>query len=174
MKEIWKDIEGVGTRFVKYQVSDQGNVRSVNFKSGCTKIIRPSIYRGITRRVGLRTNGKNKGFDVARLVINAFVPNPNNYHFIKHINGDKTDDRAENLQPVRGTDYILGKNMQGYDIVLENGFLIAASVKSNSPMNAILKWYHAQKMVLDFERTYGIFKVENGQAYLNDRELSAV
>ena len=35
---------------------------------------------------------------VANCVATAFVPNPNGYKFTRHINGDKKDNRAENLQ----------------------------------------------------------------------------
>lgn len=43
-------------------------------------------------------NGVEKEMDVARMVATAFVPNPNNYDFINHKNGNKLDNRAENLE----------------------------------------------------------------------------
>lgn len=174
MSEIWKDIPDVGTRFLKYQVSDQGNIRSVNYNNGRAKILKASLYRDNTRRIQLRMGDRKQSYNVATLVLRAFVPNPKKYHFIKHLNGVKTDDRAVNLQPIKCGDHIFGRVMKSYDIVLENGVLMAAGVKTNSPMKAILKWYHALSKVLDFERTFGTFEVRGKRAYLNDRELRTV
>ena len=38
-----------------------------------------------------------KAHVVSRLIAKAFVPNPNGYHFVSHINGDNTDNNAANL-----------------------------------------------------------------------------
>jgi len=59
----------------------------------------PQYFRdGKARVVLTNEKGVSKEFDVARMVAETFVPNPNNHPYIYHINGDKMDNRAENLQ----------------------------------------------------------------------------
>lgn len=63
-------------------------------------------WREIATRVGrpgyryciLRSLGSNKTMKIHRLVGMAFVPNPNNYDQINHIDGDKLNNDPPNLQ----------------------------------------------------------------------------
>lgn len=105
--EIWKDIknyEGL------YQVSNLGRVKSLdkivnisnqyNIKS--TRKVQgkklKSIYNGMYYVVGLSKNSKIKQFFIHRLVAETFISNPNNYPCVNHINGNKKDNRIENLE----------------------------------------------------------------------------
>ena len=87
-KEIWKDIED----FPNYEVSDQGRVR--NKKTG--HILSPVPDKDGYFRVHLGKDIVTKR--IHRLVAVAFIPNVENKSQVNHINGDKMDNRASNLE----------------------------------------------------------------------------
>ena len=102
--EQWKSIDGyVGI----YEVSNLGRVRGVDRvymrKNGSPYrkkgvVIKPSVSNSGYLFVALRNNNTRRNFYVHRLVASAFISNPNNEKEIDHINGVKTDNRAENLR----------------------------------------------------------------------------
>ena len=71
MNEIWKDIEGYEGL---YQVSNFGNVKSLNYKrSGREKILKPSKDNDGYLHVNLCKNNNQKGFTIHRLVAKTFI-----------------------------------------------------------------------------------------------------
>ena len=99
MEEIWKDIKGYEGR---YQISNFGRVKSLIYSK--EKIMNIYNFRRDGEkgkgywRVRLIKNSSYKYFFVHRLVAEAFIPNPNNYATVNHINGIKTDNRIDNLE----------------------------------------------------------------------------
>ena len=94
-EEIWKDIKG----YEGYQVSNFGNVRSLNYnKTKKIKILIPSLDNYGYNYLLLYKNSKRKHFTVHRLVAQAFIPNPNNLPQVNHKDEDKTNNCVENLE----------------------------------------------------------------------------
>lgn len=90
MEEVWKPVKGYEGL---YEVSDMGRVRGL--KSG--KVLRPG-NSGRYDFVVLVKDGKRKDMYVHRIVANTFIPNPNGLLEVNHIDENKTNNRAENLE----------------------------------------------------------------------------
>jgi len=87
--EIWKDLpeyEGL------YQVSNKGRIKRDNH------LIKPIIQKTGYLCISLCKNGISKTYRVHKLIAKVFIPNPNNYKSINHKNGNKQDNRIENLE----------------------------------------------------------------------------
>ena len=104
MEEIFKDIEGYEGL---YQVSNLGRVKSldriINRSNGSKmtiigRILIPHFDGAGYLFVHLSKNNKGTPKNIHRLVGIVFIPNPNNKATINHINGDKLDNRSENLE----------------------------------------------------------------------------
>lgn len=104
MEEIWKDIpsyEGY------YQVSNLGNFRSVprivKYKTNGTrnypgKSLLTEATKDNYQRIVLMKKGIKTRHQAHRLVALTFIPNPENKPFINHIDGNKSNNRIENLE----------------------------------------------------------------------------
>ena len=104
MEEIWKDIFGYEGF---YKVSNLGRVkRLVDWRGNDynaryvphPKIVLPYLDRNGYERICLSMQGKDKHYRIHQLVAKAFIPNPNNYPQINHIDEDKTNNRVDNLE----------------------------------------------------------------------------
>lgn len=86
--EIWKDIPG----YEKYQISNLGN-----FKKGKQKLKTHKNKRNGYIYIAVY-NGKYKLFRVHKLVAQLFIANPENKPFVNHIDGNKENNKIENLE----------------------------------------------------------------------------
>lgn len=80
--------------FSNYLVQNGGLVK--NKKTG--KILKPRKDKGGRDRVNLSQDGQVKTVHVYRLVAETYIPNPNNYNTIHHIDHDKTNNVWYNLE----------------------------------------------------------------------------
>lgn len=96
-EEIWKDIPEFCGR---YQASNLGRIKSVRAygQSNTPKILSQHRLNSGYMYANLGYKETKKHYLVHRLVASAFIPNPNKYPQVNHINEDKTDNRPENLE----------------------------------------------------------------------------
>jgi len=91
MKEIWKNIKGYNR---EYKISNFGKVLSL--KNG-KKLLKYSTTQNYAK-VMLCKNNKSKSFNVHRLVLIAFTPNPENKPCCNHKDGNKLNNEINNLE----------------------------------------------------------------------------
>ncbi|AZU98960.1 HNH endonuclease IV [Bacillus phage pW2] len=106
MKEEWKSLNGIIENGNFYEVSNFGNVRSIDrtelfknstrFRKG--KILKYSTGKNGYRKVVLSFSGRNKTITVHRLVALAFIPNPENKPEVNHCDGNKANNNVDNLE----------------------------------------------------------------------------
>ena len=100
--EVWKPVVGYENY---YEVSNKGNVRSVNRIVTCNKgttlikgVLLKQYIKGDYRYVYLQKEGHRFFTGVARLVASAFLPNPEKLPEVNHKDEDKSNNSVENLE----------------------------------------------------------------------------
>jgi hypothetical protein len=113
MKEIWKPIIGWEDY---YEASNTGRIRSrervikdKNFSKSGKPFLRKRTFKSKIlcggdvsemghMTVGLFRNGRATTRLIHRLVAETFIPNPNNYPLVDHIDGNPKNNSVENLR----------------------------------------------------------------------------
>lgn len=104
MIRYWKDIKGYEG---KYKISNYGDVVSLpRFKNNHSKLQEvpmKKISKYTNKRNGyvyvyLCNDGKYKNIRLHRLVAETFIDNPNNYNQVNHKDGNKQNNRVDNLE----------------------------------------------------------------------------
>lgn len=93
MIETWREVDG----FTSYWISDQGRLRR-SLKRGGFRILKTHSNGNGYTLAALFRNKIRHTFLAHRVVANAFIPNPMSLPVINHLNGDKSDNRAANLE----------------------------------------------------------------------------
>jgi hypothetical protein len=88
--EIWRQ----SPYYPEYEISNLGNLRHKENKNN----LKYSIHKKGYPQINLKVDGKRVCRKIHRLVAEAFIPNPERKPQVNHINGDKFDNRVENLE----------------------------------------------------------------------------
>lgn len=89
----WKDIP----EYENYQASKDGRIRALNFEH---KGIVRELKQSYTEKRYLKVNINGKPKRVHRLIAKTYLPNYNESLEVNHKNGNKEDNRLENLEMV--------------------------------------------------------------------------
>lgn len=93
MEEEWRDVVGYEGY---YQVSNTGQVRNTKTGYMLSQYIANNGY--LSLRLGRCNKDKKKLVCVHRLVAEAFVPNPNNFYYVGHIDENRLNNCSSNLK----------------------------------------------------------------------------
>lgn len=108
--EEWRPIAGYEG---EYDVSNYGRVRSRGFiqeaVNGRRILMKPRLLtqqktKDGYMRIEISKQGRQKKFAVHRLVANAFISNPENKPQVNHIDSDRANNKAENLEWVTASE----------------------------------------------------------------------
>lgn len=143
------------------EVSDAGRVRS-NLRDG--RILKDAVSNKGYHKVRVTLERVKRTFTVHREVAKAFIPNPNGYEQVNHIDGNKDNNRAENLEWCTNT--------QNCKHAIENGLWENVFSASRSVNESRKTPIQSKDAVTGEIRTFE--SVSEAERFFNTRHISDV
>lgn len=158
VKEI-KNYEGL------YTISKNGVIRSLY----TGKIIKQYLNRYGYYHVRLYKNKIPKNYTVHRLVAETFIPNIHNAESVNHIDGNKTNNKAENLEWVSSNENFRKACLAG---LIPKGCLNGNSIFNEEQVrfirDAYKSGYSERRLARVFNTTHDIIdNIVSGKSYSN-------
>ena len=99
----WKWIKMISNDIVydytdMYRIYRDGRVESVKRYRVKQRFLKEITHRDGYKQVGLSKNGKEKKYRIHRIIAIHFIPNPDNFPEVDHINQVKDDNSIQNLR----------------------------------------------------------------------------
>lgn len=131
------------SEFRDYYITDTGDVYARNYRGSGTshKIKTYFTHRGY-EAVSLYKNNKRTHKTVHRLVAEAFIPNPDNKPEVNHINGDKADNRIENLEWVTRSE----NKLHRYRVLGQRGAWLGKTGGANPISKSVVQFKNGVKI----------------------------
>lgn len=148
--EIWKKVKD----YPEYEISNYGNLRNSNSKE-CYAFKKKKF--GYTKQFYNKSDkSKGKGIMIHQLVAISFIPNPNNYFYVGHKDGDVCNNQVDNLywksagevnkkritkEKLDTLDGEMWKNIDGFPYKVSNKGRVA-NAETNKILSNIKSDYH--------------------------------
>lgn len=156
LNEEFRDIEGYEGL---YQVSNYGRVKTLKYNDGIKKHEVTKILKQCVNISGyFILNLSNKSVRVHRIVASTFLPNDNNYRCVNHIDGNKLNNKAENLEWCTSSH----NNYEAYRLGLKKGALKGKLGKDYPKKIYIIGMYKNNVLI---EKFYGSGEVKRKYNY---------
>jgi hypothetical protein len=154
--EVWKPIKN----YENYQVSNFGNVKSLNFNK--EKILKIRTLPTGYCRVNLCKNNNAIDFYIHRLVAEAFIKNMNDYQQVNHIDGNKLNNKMCNLEWCNQSENMLHSYKIGLNKIGEN------NSKSKLSNNDVLEIKNSSLSYIELSKNFNVSKsliclIKNGK-----------
>lgn len=149
MQEIWKSLKGIVEYGNYYEVSNLGRVRSidrrVNSRNGKRlvkgQILKQWIDKDGYCRVTLNLNQRKKHYGIHRLVALSFIKNPENKPQVNHKDGNKQNNRVDNLEWLTNKENVV----HAFSIGLNEGIKGEENVNAKLAESDVVNIYNLYK-----------------------------